>query len=786
MSLKVGNDNALLVKGDLHPAEFYKGDIKYAGFHDEVKSGTAVDFSQTYNDTAEVVVEGETVQISDWYAKDGLSSQVVTVQGKNLFSIANNGNITQNGVTCSIKNGIITLNGTTTSPSRFNLLKTLEYAISWESLIALGHRIAIVSGSYYNQKGYYISGSKSGIVNITTLKSDGTVYIQCPSDVSQSALATENMVYSGYIIITTGVTFSDYKFTIQLELGGVATAYEPFVPNSPSPEYPSVITTNLPADTYKVQGNDGWYEFTLTEELRGSDTAIDKIAFDRVGHVGKVERRIGSIVLNGSTILGTTTAIGNGIYRCAIDGVTSIATPNGRASHFSLLGSYSSQTLHFYVQIGQVWLFSTCIDSTALQNWLAINPVTVIYQLATPTNSTLTFTKNNASTATEVPMTFLTNTPQLDYPAQVYDVTGNLKSHNADSSKTSSGAIPPIRSVLTVRDEWRNRTGKKLKKISEWVVLDGGKNYGVHERSLANYIKFYYTEIPNAVATKGMLFDYASLGKTLPFDWDFITNYLWIKCLDVDTGFGSPYSPTPSERKSYFHGWRMCNADGTSPYYKSEGPYTPTTWAEVTISGIGNSKDTTGVLISEANVLVLWGNTVVGKKYGFLYNVVSKAGGASLNNSDTFTWAVLPSAIGNNKVSISATATGTFKMYRPAAVAGDSIKLKDIRIFELPAGSQIEADFTNLTADQLAAKYTFNGLCPKNWKHVTDGLGQTAVLPTATYDGYTPYKMIYQLATPVEEQFDSSQLETYYPTTFIETDCVEVIPTLTATAKVID
>lgn len=85
--------------------------------------------------------------------------------------------------------------------------------------------------------------------------------------------------------------------------------------------------------------------------------------------------------------------------------------------------------------------------------------------------------------------------------------------------------------------------------------------------------------------------------------------------------------------------------------------------------------------------------------------------------------------------------------------AGNKIKLEKFRIYELPTGSTIEADFTSLTADELAIKYPFDGLNVKNWEHLvgTDAekaASRTSTLPTASYTGYTPYKMMYELAVP--------------------------------------
>jgi hypothetical protein len=46
--------------------------------------------------------------------------------------------------------------------------------------------------------------------------------------------------------------------------------------------------------------------------------------------------------------------------------------------------------------------------------------------------------------------------------------------------------------------------------------------------------------------------------------------------------------------------------------------------------------------------------------------------------------------------------------------------------------------------------------------------------------------MLYQLATPVVETLEATPLNTFYPKTTIETDCVNAKPTINATAKVVD
>ena len=68
-------------------------------------------------------------------------------------------------------------------------------------------------------------------------------------------------------------------------------------------------------------------------------------------------------------------------------------------------------------------------------------------------------------------------------------------------------------------------------------------------------------------------------------------------------------------------------------------------------------------------------------------------------------------AVGNKKVVINTNSTITINKLRFHTAwsnpAGSKLKLRDIRMFELPAGSQIEADFNTMTADQLAAAYPY-------------------------------------------------------------------------------
>lgn len=174
--------------------------------------------------------------------------------------------------------------------------------------------------------------------------------------------------------------------------------------------------------------------------------------------------------------------------------------------------------------------------------------------------------------------------------------------------------------------------------------------------------------------------------------------------------------------------------------------YSPSTWAEWSKSA-GVVGDATGIdLPTDSHSIVMTGCSFKpSTNYGILYNVVSSTltandfyvfgGGAGYSFP---TSVVAPRVVGNNKVVQSTGASITYNEFLFFALgsAGKSIKLKDIRVLELPTSSQIETDFTNLTADQLNAKYPFGNI------EIMFGVGNTPTKAEAdaiyASDG-TPY-----------------------------------------------
>ena len=147
---------------------------------------------------------------------------------------------------------------------------------------------------------------------------------------------------------------------------------------------------------------------------------------------------------------------------------------------------------------------------------------------------------------------------------------------------------------------------------------------------------------------------------------------------------------------------------------ENELNYTRDTWAEWTLSASA-SADATGLTLvgNGTQYIVTYVNTAFkpSTKYGALYNIKSVNLSSNLYGGNVFSTPALTKNLGNNKAvltSISSISQNrwTFQI-SSSETSSNSIKIKDIRVFELPSGSEIESDFTDLTADELTLKYPY-------------------------------------------------------------------------------
>jgi hypothetical protein len=180
------------------------------------------------------------------------------------------------------------------------------------------------------------------------------------------------------------------------------------------------------------------------------------------------------------------------------------------------------------------------------------------------------------------------------------------------------------------------------------------------------------------------------------------------------TGYGNVSFP-----KNTANGQVSCSVKGRT--LKNELNYNRDTWEEWTKTVGKVVGDSTGLEftfsdVSPSATAILSTGVKNSQKYGLLLNVASNTLSTKrleLSNEYTGNYITLVGAgiIGNIKLIFTTQSnitTNQLKILQNAyGDLGLKIKLKDIRIFELPTGSQIETDFNTLTADQLAQKYPY-------------------------------------------------------------------------------
>lgn len=417
----------------------------------QCKDFVVIDLTDQYGAGNEPTLAQCDVLFANWYTNKGLrieeattnlipnttsysdSVQTVTVQGKNLFDKAK---VATGKYLLPTDGTIGNTNYNNDVSAYITIVAGNQYTISGNSYVQPAVSVGL---AWFNSALVYISGTSYGGAT-----GNGTY------------TAPANAAYLRYTVNAIDIN------TSQVELGATATSYETFVPNSPSPDYPSPITSNVPAGTYKISDGTDWYEFTLSDDLRGIGSVMDILTFDKIGHTGSINKKCGKVILNGTQSVYINPVINN-LFRAIlyvsgiqgnIGGNTVITTTCDR---FNSLGRlyYDSPSQECCIstyngQIGIVILPNRGVTSLAtLNTWLAANPLTVIYQLATPTTANITFTKNNASTAPTIPSAYTYSPSETLTTPITLDVTSgsaytvSCKTGTITLSGAGSGTVTP-------------------------------------------------------------------------------------------------------------------------------------------------------------------------------------------------------------------------------------------------------------------------------------------------------------------------------------------------------
>lgn len=176
-----------------HPEDYSKCKIVDEEYYPELPGSTA--------DGTSFEIDVDTSKLYDLTLMRGDTTQTTTTTGKNLAKVSSGNNVI---ITDTIPAG--------------------TYRFSFDYVASVGYNLKLdsSSGSTIAQGSTSTGSGRSGVS--FTLSSPAKIYL------------------NGYVISGTG-GFADNTSKYQIESGSTATDYEPYIPNSPSPDYPQAVNT---------------------------------------------------------------------------------------------------------------------------------------------------------------------------------------------------------------------------------------------------------------------------------------------------------------------------------------------------------------------------------------------------------------------------------------------------------------------------------------------------------------------------------------------------------------
>lgn len=295
MPLYAHNKKGVLYRGEYRPASLYHGETKIAGWNWldgepstpkwEEKMGTIITYADTYADVVHGTVYGK-------------SEQKATVQGKNLFDKGRAG---------AVIAGYPDWNQTfqTTHPDRRTIVLPCSASTTYTIQKKVGAQFRAAWAGVYPSHGSSISGIKeSATTAITITTGEAAKYLMVWVHSSADTDALEIILGS-----------------VQIELGSTATPYEPFVPNSPSPDYPSPIHHAGSCDLVS-RNSDGSKESRITlPVLRGLPNGVRDTLEYIGGEMWRHTQRVGVKVFDGTEVFLQGSIGVNAVFTTVISGM---------------------------------------------------------------------------------------------------------------------------------------------------------------------------------------------------------------------------------------------------------------------------------------------------------------------------------------------------------------------------------------------------------------------------------------------------------------------------------
>ena len=404
MAIYRGDTPLKAYKGDMQPVNIYKGGTKVAGWHSQTVSGTGV-----------VSLDGAYNVPPDALVIDGKCAQTVGVWGTNLVT---NGDFS-NGTT-----GWDPINsGMSISEGKANFLATAQ----WGRIVATMSQATIVDHVYYSSVKVTIPAANVYYVGITNYE----IYIPARGEQTVSFTKVATSVQTKFVfgdnrasgwqtasidnVLTIDLTaaFGAGNEPTAAQMDAYLAAYPNSwfnttgllttsgTPNSPSPTYPAPITT-ITGDL-TITGANGAASDTATIPLGAVELCSlpDGTKDDYNAVTGIVTKRCGKAVLDGGadeTWLYDSSSIRLGVpvyvFKTIVLVYPTQSVQTTHSDRFLMFNDTVVPTIKMiapsgtFVRIQQAFLAGA--SATDFRAWLAANPVTVIYKLATPTTTQLT------------------------------------------------------------------------------------------------------------------------------------------------------------------------------------------------------------------------------------------------------------------------------------------------------------------------------------------------------------------------------------------------------------
>jgi hypothetical protein len=134
-----------------------------------------------------------------------------------------------------------------------------------------------------------------------------------------------------------------------------------------------------------------------------------------------------------------------------------------------------------------------------------------------------------------------------------------------------------------VCDQIDLQKGIKTQDVSNWVTISGNWWWSCYSpwtggKNLATPYSGGVDASEQVIDYKGYPYHHSSNSEAYGSYLHVPSGNLYLNVPNTETGWTDAMTPSVSEIQAYFHGWKMCNSDGTSPYNDSGTKY----WKKLT------------------------------------------------------------------------------------------------------------------------------------------------------------------------------------------------------------